>query len=186
VVCAPLNCREALLAAAQAGLPVWQALRAVAQAGLPDVVVEPAAPQVLGGAAELVVLVPVRAAPRVLDVLAAVLDAPARAWPGVQDGAAALGVLAAVRVAPRVLDVLAGAQGALAAVRVAPRVPDGAAEPGVLVAAPAGSRLVPPPWWALCGLAADGLPEPPDVPARLADGRVACGSELRPALRQAR
>jgi hypothetical protein len=136
---------------------------------------------------EPVVLAPVRAAPRVLDVLAAVLDAPARAWPGVQDGAAALGVLAAVPAAPQVLDVLVGAPDAPAAVRVAPRVPDVlAGAQDVLVAAPAGSRLVPPPWWALCGLAADALPEPPDAPARLADGRVACGSELRRALRQAR
>jgi hypothetical protein len=168
VVCAPLNCREALLVVARAGLPVWEALRAVALAGLPAAVVGPGASQVRGGAAEPGVLAVVRAAPRVLG------------------GAAEPGVLAVVRVAPRVLDEVAE-PGVLVAGRVSPRVLDVlAAEPGVLVAAPAGSRLVPPAWWAVCGLAADGLPEPPDAPAWPADGRVACGSELRRALRQAR
>lgn len=85
----------------------------------------------------------------------------------VLDEVAEPGVPAAVRVAPRVLDVLVGARDVLAAV-------------------PGGSRLVLPAWWAVCALAADGLPEPPAAPAWPADGRVACGSELRPAVRQAR
>jgi hypothetical protein len=102
VVCAPLDWREALLAAVLAETRVWQALRAVALAGLPGAAAAldgtvRAGPGELGGAAEPGVLAAVRVALQVLDE------------------AAEPGVLVVVRVAPRVLDG-AGAQDVPAAV----------------------------------------------------------------------
>jgi hypothetical protein len=133
VVCAPLDCREALLAAARAGLP-----DAVAEL---DVAVR-AGPEVQDGVAELDVAV--RAGPEVQDGVAAP-DAAVRAGPGVQGGAAELD--GAVRAWPGVQDVAAEPGGAA---RAWLGVRDGAGAQDVLAAVPAGSRLVPPAWWAVC------------------------------------
>jgi hypothetical protein len=121
VVCAPLDCREALLAGAPAETRVVLPGAAVEQ----DAAAR-AGPGELGAAAAQDEAV--RAGPEELGV-AAVLDGAVRAGPEVQDGAAEPGVLAVVRVATR--------------------VPVGAGAQDVLAAVPAGSRLAPPAWWAV-------------------------------------
>ena len=116
VVCAPLDCREALLAGAPAETRVV----------LPGAAAEQdAAAQAWPGAEGVAAALDAaaRAWPEELGV-AAVPDGAVRAGPGVQDGAAEPGVLVVVRGAPR--------------------VPDGAGAQDVLAAVPAGSRPGPP------------------------------------------